>query len=82
MEVKTLGNTLGDLHTSALVNTLAERLAEVRTETFGDILDDVMKEAPVHRPDETLAKVTDKTLGHTGRCKDRDTSRHNGRNAG
>ena len=81
MEVKTLNNTLGDLHTSALVNSLAERLAQVRTDTFGDKVDDVMNEAPFHRPDETLPKVTKKTLGHTGRCKERDTSRHNFRHA-
>ena len=44
------------------------------TETFGDTHDDVMKEAPVHRPDETLAKVTNKTLGHTGRWRTKLTA--------
>ena len=82
MDFKTLNITLGDLHTSALVNTLAKRLTEVRTETFGNTLDDVMNEAPVHRPDETLAKVTEKTLAHTARCKERDTNGHNGQHAG
>ena len=67
----TLATTLGDLRTSALVNALAARLAKVKTETFGDTHDDVMNEAPLHRPDETLAKVKDKTLGHSGRWRTR-----------
>ena len=66
MEVMTLGKPLAYLHTRALVNTLAERLAEERTETFGDTLDDVMNEAPPYRLNERLAKKTKKTLGHTG----------------
>ena len=82
VEVKKLCNTLDDLHTRAIVNTLAERLPEVRTETFGDVFDDVINNALVHRPNETLAKVTNKTIGQTGRCKDQNTSRHAGRDAG
>ena len=67
----TLATTLGDFRIRALVNALAERSAEVKTETFGDTHDDVMNEAPLHRPDMTLAKVKDKTLGHTGRWRTR-----------
>ena len=67
----TLATTLGDFRTRALVNALAERSAEVKTETFGDAHDNVMNEAPLHRPDVTLAKVKDKTPGHTGRWRTR-----------
>ena len=65
---------MGDLRTRALVNALAERLAEVKTESFGDIHDDVINEAPVYTPSERLAKVTDKTRGQTGRWKARLTA--------
>ena len=67
----TLATTLGDFRTRALVNALAERSAEVKTETFGDTYDDVMNEALLHRPDVTLVKVKDRTLGHTGRWRTR-----------
>ena len=65
---------MGALRTRALLNALAERLAEVKTESFGDIHDDVINEAPIYTPSERLAKVTDKTLGQTGRCKTRLTA--------
>ena len=65
---------MGNLLTRALVNALAERLAEVNTESFGDIHDDVMNEAPVYTPNERLAKVTGKTLGQTGRWRTRLTA--------
>ena len=65
---------MGDLRTRALVNALAERLAEVNTESFGDIHDDVMNEAPVYTPNERLTKATDKTLSQNGRWKTRLTA--------
>ena len=65
---------MGDLRTRALVNALAERLAEVNTDSFGDIHDDVMNEAPVYTPNERLAKVTDKTLPQSGRWRTRLTA--------
>ena len=65
---------MGNLRTRALVHALAERLTEVKTESFGDIHDDVMNEAPVYTPNERLAKVTDKTLGQAGLWKTRLTA--------
>ena len=45
MEAETLADTLGDVETKALVNTLVDRIVEVEAEKIADTLGDVDAEA-------------------------------------
>ena len=61
MEAKTLGDTLSDVH--ALVESLADTVAEVKAETPGDTRGDA--QALVNTLADTLAEVETETVGDT-----------------
>ena len=63
MEAETLFDTPGDVEAEALVDTLADTLAEVEAETLGVTLGDVEAEALVDTLADTPAEVESETLG-------------------
>ena len=65
MEAETLFDTPGDVEAEALVDTLADTLAEVEAEALGDTLGDFEAEAPVDILADTLAELEGETLGVT-----------------
>ena len=65
MEAETLFDTPGDVEAEALVDTLADTLAEVEAEALGDTLGDFEAEAPVDILADTLAELEAETLGVT-----------------
>ena len=65
MEAETFSDTLGDVDAEALVDTLAETLADSDSDTLGDTLGDVEAEAMVNTLADKLAEVKGETLADT-----------------
>ena len=63
VEIKKLGDKLGDVDADAPVNRLTNTLAEVESETFGDRLSDLKGEALVVTLTNTLLDVEAQKLG-------------------
>ena len=57
MEAETRSDTLGDVDAEALLDTLAERLADSDSDTLGDTLGDVEAETLVDTLADKVAEV-------------------------
>ena len=69
MKVKKVGDTLGDVGTEALANTLVERLGEIKAKKVVETLTDVKADLLVEMLATTLAAVAAATNGAMWRLK-------------